>query len=337
MELTLSLVSCLRTGDTCDYRIRLNWEGRRIKRRNGADGDHIDTFLSSPVLSNGTLEGSQVCADNIGVPLQRHATEPTSNIGPVQYEFEHTLFNDLHQISNTDSPARPTKKKAKSMDDSYCLDRSSSEIRFIQQGKANGQASFIEYIVDAQSPTSTASTNEEHTASRAEQDDTPKDTYYLEQIQSPGEYQWPSAWNAGRALGSMASASPLLSNAACCTRDEMAFQSTWEDSLTVETSVHNSRVDDDARVGSVNCRPQFPGTTQVGSSDTYRSMKWSSTKHSWVADQSSGKLALTTMNNLEATSGNSKTGRAKASWLTNDDRKQALGCLPTEISVLPNK
>lgn len=278
-----------------------------------------------------------MCADNIGVPLQRHATEPTSNIGPVHYEFEHTLFNDLHQISNGDSPAKPTKKKAKSMDDSYCLDRSSSEIRFIQQGKANGQASLIEYIVDAQSPTSTASTNEEQTASRAEQNDTPQDTYYLEQIQSPGEYQWPSAWNAGRALGIMASASPLLSNAACCTRDDMTFQSTWEDSLTVETSVHNSRVDDDARVGSVECRPQFPGMTQVGSSDPYRSMKWSSTKHSWVADQSSGKLALTTLDNLDATSGDSKTGRGKASWPTNDDRKQALSCLPTEISVLPNK
>lgn len=332
-----SLCSCLKNGNNCDYRIRLNWEGRRIKRRNGAD--EPDETLASPTLFSNEFLVDSTAADTIGVPLQRYATEPNStNTKTIQYEFEHTLFQDLHQNPEAGSSV-VVKKKAKSMDDSFSLDRSPTDPRFaVGDGSNDTNIIAMQYGAIVQSPASTISTNEEAATSRSAQNDVQMEPYYLDQPQSPGDLQWSSAWNnAGTAMGYMISDSPRLPRVASCTSDEMAFKSTWVDSSFVETSDRRSSVDD-AKPDTVECAAPFPYQSQVGySSAPSCSTDWPTSNSPWVLSMGDSTSILSGMGNFDMIPEPAAKSAQCSPWTPGSDYRLTIDSLPKGLAPIPDK
>lgn len=338
--------SCVRTGDTCDYRIRLNWEGRRIKRRNASDADAEDSFPSETMFVNEFPDPCSSAADSIGLPLQRHATEPsTTGTGLRHYEFEHTLFQDLHQNPDMILPTVVKKKKAKSMDDSYTLDRPLRDIQ-IQGGTNDDWSSSTQR--EAQSPTTSASTSDENNPMQAANGDTQAESYYLEQANSPTDCQWPvadAAWNLGAPLNYMDSTVAQQSELASCTSEEVAHQSTWKDSLAVEASDRKSSVDAGA-TDSVECPPPPPPPlpppfmTQVGhGSNTTCSVTWPTTEQSCL--KASNDTDPTKMDiddpAAAATITQAPIENQSPAWATRSDYQHILGFTPKAITIAPEK
>ncbi|KAJ3496481.1 hypothetical protein NLG97_g2628 [Lecanicillium saksenae] len=328
--------SCLKNGDTCDYRIRLNWEGRRIKRRTGSDD--ADESLPSPILFSNEFLVDSSAADTIGVPLQRYATEPSStNTGPIHYEFEHTLFQDLHRGHDAGLPA-VVKKKAKSMDDCFSSDRSPADIRLDINRRNFGQNTISPQSNAAgQSPASTISTIEEAVTSRSVQTDAQMEPYYLDQAHSPSELQWSGGWGNVRAsLDYMAVSSPQLSKMATCTSDEMAVKSTWVNPSTVETSDRRSSVDE-AGADSVECPARFSHPTQVSySSAPACNMVWQTSGKPWamLGDINS---TLNGIGSFDTTAGQAATVLQSPLWIPSGGYPQTADSVPKGITPVPDK
>lgn len=328
--------SCLKTGDTCDYKIRLNWEGRRIKRRSGAD--EVDGEFLSPTLFSNEFIVDNSAVDSIGVPLQRYATEPNSaNTGPIHYEFEHTLFQDLHQEPDTRS-AVVVKKKAKSMDDAFSLDRTPADIRFAAGVETIDTTTTTQYSGTAQSPSSIFSINEEAITSLSEQSDTLMEPYYLEQAPSPGDMQWSSTWNnAGVMMGCMTSTSPQLSRVASCTSDEMALKSIWVDPAAVETSDRRPSVDDTG-TDAVECPTRLSYMAQVGySSAPTCSMMCLVSGKPWMMSMGDMNGTLTGTGNFDMVPEQAAAATEIPAWILRSDYQQTINSLPKGIAPIPDK
>ncbi len=278
-------------------------------------------------------------ADSIGVPLQRYATEPNSaNTAPIHYEFEHTLFQDLHQEADISSSV-VVKKKAKSMDDAFTLDRTPADIRFvigcegIETTTTTTQGSGA-----AQSPSSTLSINDEAIASLSSQNDTQMEPYYLDQAPSPGDMQWSSAWNNTEAmLGCMTSNSSQLSRVASCTSDEMALKSIWVDSTAVETSDRRSSVDD-AGTDSVVCPTRLSYMAPVGySSAPTCSMMCLMSGKPWMMAMGDMNGTLNGTASFEMVPEQASAATQIPSWILNSDYQQTINSLPKGIAPIPDK
>lgn len=329
--------SCLKTGDTCDYKIRLNWEGRRIKRRSGAE--EADGEFFSPTLFSNEFIVDTSAAHSIGVPLQRYATEPNSaNTGPIHYEFEHTLFQDLHQESDMSSSA-VVRKKAKSMDDAFSLDRTPADIRFTAGIETiDTTTSTTQYSGTAQSPSSTFSINEEAVTSLSEQSDTLMEPCYLEQAPSPGDVQWSSALNNARVvMGCMNSTSPQLSRVASCTSDEMALKSIWVDPAAVETSDRRPSVDDTG-TDAVECPTRLSYMAQVGySSAPTCSMMCLVSAKPWMMAIRDMNGTVTGAGNFEMVPEQAAAATEIPAWILRSDYQQTINSLPRGIAPIPDK
>ncbi|KAM3502131.1 hypothetical protein MY10362_005063 [Beauveria mimosiformis] len=329
--------NCAKTGDTCDYKIRLNWEGRRIKRRNGAD--ETDEALPMQTLFSNEFLVDASAADSIGVPLERSATEPNSaNMGPIHYEFEHTLFQDLHHNSDMSSSV-VVKKKAKSMDDAFSLDRSSADIRFATGSESTDMTmATMQFTGTAQSPASTISTNEEAIASRPTQNDGQLEPYYLDQAQSPRDRQWSGAWNnTGPMLSCMTLNSPQLSRVPSCTSDEMALHSIWMDPAAVEASDGRSSVDGTG-VGSVECSNSLSYMAQVGcSSAPTCSMMCLMSGKPWIMAMGDINAPLIRGGSFETIPEQTETATGNPPWIISSEYQQTINSLPKGISPIPDK
>ncbi|OAQ98896.1 hypothetical protein LLEC1_00766 [Akanthomyces lecanii] len=277
-------------------------------------------------------------ADSIGVALQRYATEPNSaNTGPIHYEFEHTLFQDLQRESDMSSSV-VVKKKAKSMDDAFSLGRTPADIRFASGVETiDTTATTMQYSGTAQSPSSTFSINEETVTSLSEQSDTMVDPYYLEKAPSPGDMQLSSAWNnAGVMMGCMTSTSPQLSRVASCTSDEMMLKSIWVDPAAVETSERGPSVDD-MGTDAVECPTRLSYMAQVGYSiaPTCSMMCLVSGKPWMMGMGDDGTLAGT--GNFEMMPEQSAAATEIPAWILNSDYRQTINSLPRGIAPIPDK
>lgn len=332
-RLTLTLSSCLRTGDTCDYRIRLNWEGRRIKRRNQADPDSDEALASPVLLSNEYLERGVATPDNIGVPLQRYATEPTpTSVNPIQYEFEHTLFQDLHREPQESFQNTTRKKKAKSMCDSESLDQRQTDhpagpIRGWQANNATPQ-----------SPTSTTSTSEGTFASSSHQTEPSADLFYGEHAQSPENLHRPRLWNPGATFDDLAGESPHLSKEAYCISDEMIYESIWVDFLAAETSDRNSSAED-AGDELVECPSSIADMGQVGQGcDIVRSMTWPNGEEYWKSEPIFACETLADRNSVASAEDDGLGGYQNSElWMAQIGRQRAMDLSLTTINPVPDK
>ncbi|KAK8148022.1 hypothetical protein G3M48_000549 [Beauveria asiatica] len=314
----------------------LNWEGRRIKRRNGAD--ETDEALPMQTLFSNEFLVDASAADSIGVPLERSATEPNSvNTGPIRYEFEHTLFQDLHQNSDMSSSV-VVKKKAKSMDDAFSLDRSSADTRFAMGSESTDMTmATMQFTGTAQSPASTISTNEEAIASRPTQNGQ-LEPYYLDQAQSPGDRQWSGAWNnTGPMLSCMTLNSPQLSRVPSCTSDEMALHSIWMDHAAVEASDRKSSVDGTG-VGSVECSNGLSYMAQVGcSSAPTCSMMCLMSGKPWMMAMGDINAPLIRGGSFEPIPEQTVTATGNPPWIISSEYQQTINSLPKGISPIPDK
>ncbi|KAJ4163452.1 hypothetical protein LMH87_005181 [Akanthomyces muscarius] len=288
--------NCLKTGDTCDYKIRLNWEGRRIKRRSGAD--EVDGEFLSP-----------------------------------------TLFSN--EFIQTQAPYTTTvvvKKKAKSMDDAFSLDRTPADIRFAAGVETIDTTTTTQYSGTAQSPSSIFSINEEAITSLSEQSDTLMEPYYLEQAPSPGDMQWSSTWNnAGVMMGCMTSTSPQLSRVASCTSDEMALKSIWVDPAAVETSDRRPSVDDTG-TDAVECPTRLSYMAQVGySSAPTCSMMCLVSGKPWMMSMGDMNGTLTGTGNFDMVPEQAAAATEIPAWILRSDYQQTINSLPKGIAPIPDK
>ncbi|OAA73291.1 hypothetical protein ISF_00192 [Cordyceps fumosorosea ARSEF 2679] len=328
---------CLKTGDTCDYKIRLNWEGRRIKRRGGVE-EAEESFPIQTTFNNEFLVDYSA-TESIGVPLQRYATEPNpANTGPIRYEFEHTLFQDLHQNPDFSSSV-VVKKKAKSMDDAFSMDRTSADLRFTLGGEDTTMTTTAAVQINgvAQSPASTISTSEEAIAPRPTQNDTRMELYYLDQAQSPGDPQWSSTWNTDAMMGCITSSSPQLSRVTSYTSDEMALKSIWGDSAAVETSDRRSSVDD-AGTDCVECPTSLSYMAQVGySSAPTCSMMCLMSRDPWMMAMGDMSRTLAAPGALETVPEQTTAVIGNPPWFISSEYQQTINALPKGISPIPDK
>lgn len=336
--------NCLKTGDTCDYKIRLNWEGRRIKRRSVAE-DADEAFPLPTIFSNEFLVDTSA-TDHIGVPLQRYATAPNpAHAGPIHYEFEHTLFQDLHQGSSdmSASSAVVVKRKAKSMDDAFSMDRrTSADLGFNlgagQDTTMTNTAAHVNGV--AQSPASTISTSEEVVlASRSARNDAPRDPYYLDQAPSPIDLGWNGTWTTSTdaMMGCIASHSPQLSRVASCTSDEMALASIWGDSAAVETSDCRSSVDGTG-TDCVDCPTSLSYMAQVGySSAPTCSMMCLMSRDPWMMVMGDMNQPLTGTRALETVPEQATPTNGNPPWIISSEYQQTINALPKGISPIPDK
>ncbi|KAJ6783604.1 hypothetical protein PWT90_05280 [Aphanocladium album] len=316
---------------------RLNWEGRRIKRRTGSDD--VDEPLPSPTLFSHDFSVDLSAADTIGVPLQRYATEPSlTNTGPIHYEFEHTLFQDLHRDHEA-ATSVVVKKKAKSMDDCFSSDRSPADIRLaINRKNVCQSTTSTHHNPSGQSPASTVSTNEEAVTSRSTHTDAQMEPYYLDQANSPCDLQWSGAWNGVAAsVDYMAVSSPQLSKAAICTSDEMMFKSTWAYSSAVETSDRRSSVDE-AGADSLECPNRFSHMTQVGySSAPACSIIWQTSGGKPLMMTGDINSGLNGVGSFHTATGQAAAALQRSPWISSGDYQQTIDSLPKGIAPIPDK
>ncbi|EGX92142.1 C6 finger domain protein, putative [Cordyceps militaris CM01] len=284
--------------------------------------------------------------DHIGVPLQRYATAPNpAHAGPIHYEFEHTLFQDLHQGSSdmSASSAVVVKRKAKSMDDAFSMDRrTSADLGFNlgagQDTTMTNTAAHVNGV--AQSPASTISTSEEVVlASRSARNDAPRDPYYLDQAPSPIDLGWNGTWTTSTdaMMGCIASHSPQLSRVASCTSDEMALASIWGDSAAVETSDCRSSVDGTG-TDCVDCPTSLSYMAQVGySSAPTCSMMCLMSRDPWMMVMGDMNQPLTGTRALETVPEQATPTNGNPPWIISSEYQQTINALPKGISPIPDK
>ncbi|KAI1415712.1 hypothetical protein F5Y13DRAFT_156665 [Hypoxylon sp. FL1857] len=112
-------LNCQRTGETCDYSIRLNWEGRRGKRPEPGVLDFGREVLSPPLPARGfKLVHQYPSSDAPGTrrlePLTSPVTQPKAERNRVLPQAVVPLVNSPStSVDDTDSSSLPSSKRAK--------------------------------------------------------------------------------------------------------------------------------------------------------------------------------------------------------------------------------
>lgn len=231
----------MRIGDECDYRLRLNWEGRRVKRPSYDDDAEL-------------LPLTRTLSDDFGEtvafepPLSR---EPQSSFEShqqphVQYEFEHTLFEDFHQVSRHDvSSTVATKKKPKSMDDSYALDRlddntgPGNTLRLARRNLSWRPASVQSpFIIGSPMASSCASPAfpPNMTSKNIPPQSSELEFGLPNPLPSPRDLQWSNSWVWDSAPDSGAMGSPHTSTITSSCSEDVAQGPSWLDELLPESA-----------------------------------------------------------------------------------------------------
>ncbi|KAI1087446.1 hypothetical protein F5B19DRAFT_497368 [Rostrohypoxylon terebratum] len=127
-------LNCQRTGETCDYSIRLNWEGRRGKRPEPGVVDFGQEVLSPPFPARGfKLVHQYPLSDTPGTrrlePLTGPATQPKADRNRVPPQPVIPLENSPStSVDDTDSSSMPSSKRAKLTSDHQSPDLQSARL-----------------------------------------------------------------------------------------------------------------------------------------------------------------------------------------------------------------
>ncbi|KAI1456937.1 hypothetical protein F4805DRAFT_467772 [Annulohypoxylon moriforme] len=126
-------LNCQRTGETCDYSIRLNWEGRRGKRPEPGVVDFGREVLSPPLPAKGfKLVHQYPLSDAPGTrrlePLTGPATQPKAERNRVLPQPTNPENSPSTSIDDTDSSSMPSNKRTKLTSDHQSPDLQSARL-----------------------------------------------------------------------------------------------------------------------------------------------------------------------------------------------------------------
>ncbi|KAL3963946.1 hypothetical protein ACCO45_000950 [Purpureocillium lilacinum] len=138
--------NCLKTGDVCDYSIRLNWEGRRTKRSRpeAPDFDGSAQALGQELWFNTFATATPTRTLRNPCPRLRHKKRRSTcgeltfvDETPSQAAFAaRKRFGDLNGLFSVDSPALGTYEASPTQDARHSKAKSFTELRKLDLGEA---------------------------------------------------------------------------------------------------------------------------------------------------------------------------------------------------------